>query len=213
MIININDMQRHLLLLLILSIIAAGCLTRKPPAIRYYVLEYPGKEALSGFDAATIKGSCLVRPVEVSPAYSTNQIAIRENTHEIRYFAFNMWAVRPEPGLTGIMFRFLDDHRIFENLRSPGLIDETDYTLETMVYNLEVETDRRDYRARLNMVFRLIDNKQNRTVKEHMVNRSMPVEERDLNLFAAAVSTIFVEELAAFTEAAGEKLHQSGKIP
>lgn len=193
---------------MILSVLTAGCLTRKPPAVRYYVLEYPGKEAVPGFDA-TIKGSCLVKPVEVSPAYSTNQIAIRENTHEIRYFAFNMWAVRPEPGLTGIMFRFLDDHQVFEDLRSPGLIEETDYTIETRVNNLELETERRDYRARLNIEFRLIDNNRNRVVKEYRVNRSMPIEERDLNLFAAAVSRIFVEELASFTETAGDSLHQA----
>ncbi len=200
-------MQRHLILLLVFSVFTAGCLTRKPPVVKYYVLEYPGKESVPSFET-TIKGSCLVKPVEVSAAYSSNQIAIRENTHELRYFAFNMWAVRPEQALTGIMLRFLDDHQVFEELRSPGLVQEADYTLETRVYNLEVDTEGRDYKARLYIEFSLVDNNQNRLVKEYRIDRNIPLQDRDLNLFAAATSTIFVELLAAFLESAGDSLHQ-----
>lgn len=192
-------MSRIIFALLVFSVITAGCLTKKQSVTRHYVLEYQLTETEHEKQEAAIKGSCIVRTAEVSPAYATHQIALRENTHEIRYFAFNMWAVRPEQSLTGILFRFLEEHNVFEATREPGLLQDADYTLETRIDNLEVISERKDHIARLALELRLTDNHANNVVNVHRADRRMVLDDRDLNLFAAAVVSMFTEELEKFT--------------
>ncbi|TVR74822.1 MAG: hypothetical protein EA408_01910 [Marinilabiliales bacterium] len=192
-------MSRIIFVLLVLAVITAGCLTRKQPVTRHYVLEYPHTETLHVKQEAAIKGTCIVRTAEVSPAYATHQIVLRENTHEIRYFTFNTWAVRPEQSLTGIIFRFLEEHNVFEAIREPGLLQEADYTLDTRIDNLEVISESRDHIARLVLEFRLTDNNENKVVNVHRADKRTVLDDRDLNLFAAAVVSMFTEELEKFT--------------
>lgn len=186
--------------LIILSALAlTGCLSSKPVSTRYYIFEYPDKSTVSiKGNYSTVPGTCTVYPVEVSPAFATNQIAIRENTHEIRYFSFNQWAVRPEQGLTELLNRFLSENNIFLEVYRPSLIKEGDYILESRVYNLEVVSERKHYHARLSLEFILTDSKSGQPVKNHRADKTVPLEQRDLNLFASAISRIFIEEIDLF---------------
>ena len=200
-------MIRKLILLIFTASSLTGCLTRAPEATRYYLLDYPaGMEIDLPGNGPFVEKSCIITSVEVYPAYSSHQIAVREHSHEIKYFALNIWAVRPEQSLTNIMTEFLKNHKVFESIHLPGLSTETDFTLNTTVYNLEVVQERRDYYARLKLEYLLKDNQSNQIVHDHRADKRVLLEERDLNLFAAAISEIFVEELAIFVNTIMEDL-------
>lgn len=192
-------MIRKFILLICTASLITGCLTRAPEATRYYLLDYPAdvKPDFPG-NGPFIEKSCLITSVEMYPAYSTHQIAIREDSHEIKYFTLNIWAVRPGQSLTNIMTEFFKNHKVFESVHLPTLITETDLTLGTIVYNLEVVHERRDYYARLNIEYQLKDNQSDQIVHNHRADRRVLLDDRDLNLFAAAISSIFIEELADF---------------
>ena len=176
-----------------------GCLTRAPEPTRHYLLDYPAgiKIDFPG-NGQPVEKSCLITPVDVYPAYSTHQIAVREHSHEIKYFVLNIWAVRPEQSLTNIITEFFKNHKVFESVHLPTLSTDTDFTLGTTVYNLEIVNERRDYYARLNVEYQLKDNQSNQIIHDHRADKRVLLADRDLNLFAAAISDIFVEELAVF---------------
>jgi ABC-type uncharacterized transport system auxiliary subunit len=187
-------------LLLFGSLVVAGCMPRRSIPARYYILDYPaGIQVDIAANTAPVKNSCLINTVQIYPAYSTNQIAIRENTHEIRYFAFNQWAVRPEQSLTSIMVEFLKRHNIFQSIQTTALFAEADYTIETTVYNLELIDEDNEYHARLNLEYILIDSQTGQAIINHRADRKYLLDEKSLNLFASTISKIFVEELGIFS--------------
>jgi ABC-type uncharacterized transport system auxiliary subunit len=192
-------MNKILALLFFTTIILQGCGPGKPLATSYYILEPPADfEAGIAYTMAPLKRSCIILPVEVSPAYSSNQIAIRGNTHEIQYFTFNQWAVRPEQSLTAIITDFLLSHNVFESVSGPALHMEPDYIFETTVFHLEIISERRDHQAHLSLEYRLRDNKSGQILLNHRASRKDLLHEKNLNLFSAAISKIFVEELSLF---------------
>jgi ABC-type uncharacterized transport system auxiliary subunit len=198
--VSITSWIRICAILLSGSLFLAGCTPRRSVPARYYIIDYPaGVEVDIAADAAPVQNSCLVSTVNIYPAYSTNQIAIRENTHEIRYFAFNQWAVRPEQSLTSIKIEFLKSHNIFQSLQTTALFAQADYTMETTVYHLEIIEEDNEYHARLNLEYILKDNQTGQVVIDHRADRKSLLDERNLNLFAATVSKMFIEELGIFS--------------
>lgn len=196
---QIMNRIRICFLLLSLSLLASGCLSQKSAPARYYDLEYPAEPEVSINDTVEpLDYSCLINVVEVYPAFAGSQIAIRENSHQIRYFSFNHWAVRPEQSLIYLMTEFLNRHNIFKTVYPPSLYIESDYTIETMIYHLELVEEGNDYHVHLNLEFRLNDGQTGEEILNHRADRKHLLEERNLNLFAASVSEIFIEELGIF---------------
>jgi ABC-type uncharacterized transport system auxiliary subunit len=200
-------MIRKLILLIYTALLITGCLTRAPEATRYYLLDYPSDTEidLPGNGPFNDK-SCTITSVDVNPAYSSHQIAIREHSHEIKYFALNIWAVRPEQSLTNMMTEFFKNHKVFESVHLSTLNTETDFTLGATVYNLEVVQESRDYYARLNVEYQLKDHQSNQIVYDHRADKRVLLDDRNLNLFAAAISEIYVEELAKFVNTIIEEI-------
>ncbi len=187
-------------LLLFISLISSGCLSRKSVPARYYNLEYPADVEVNINNATEpLDYSCLINPIEVYPAFAGSQIAIRENSHQIRYFSFNHWAVRPEQSFIYLMPEFLNGHDIFKTLYTPSLYTESDFTIETLVYHLELIEEGKEYHVHLNLKFSLNDNQTGEEILNHRADRKHLIEERNLNLFAAVVSEIFIEELGIFS--------------
>ncbi len=187
-------------LLLFISLIISGCLGRRDMPVRYYIIDYPAGVQLNIDDiAGPVQKSCLINVVEIYPAYSTNQIAIRENTHEIRYFAFNQWAVRPEESFAKIIVNLINDHNIFESVQTNAFYPEPDYILETTIYHLELVEEDNDHHARLNLTYRLTDGQTGQEILNHHADRKHLLEEKNLNLFASTISEMFIEELGVFT--------------
>jgi hypothetical protein len=118
----------------------------------------------------------------------------------------NIWAVRPEQSLTNMMTEFFKNHKVFESVHLSTLNTETDFTLGATVYNLEVVQESRDYYARLNVEYQLKDHQSNQIVYDHRADKRVLLDDRNLNLFAAAISEIYVEELAKFVNTIIEEI-------
>jgi ABC-type uncharacterized transport system auxiliary subunit len=192
-------MKYIFLLILATGLLLPGCRGGRALTTRYYLLEYPEDVSVNSPESsATIGRSCFVNIVEVYPPFATNQIAHRENTHELSYYAFNQWAVRPEASLTRILLDFLDKYRIFEQLYTTHPSPETDYTIDTAVQRMEIVSENNDYHASIAVRFRLIDNISGEIAAEHTTRSMKEMKQRDINLFAGAISSMFVEELGTF---------------
>ena len=193
-------MKNILLIVVLLPLVFTACRGTKSIPERYYNLHLPAaalEELQQGL--GTIPGHCHINMVSVAPAYASHQIAIREQSHTIRYFSFNEWVQRPGYVLTDLKIAFLDQHQIFETISTGRPGDEAGYLLETTVHRLEVDNRDDAFAARLVIEFDFLDANTGRRLSNHKADRSMDLPERNLNSFAAAISELFAEELRNFT--------------
>jgi ABC-type uncharacterized transport system auxiliary subunit len=193
-------MKKTMPLILLLTLLLASCGGSKSVVNRFYVLEYPARTVASMEEGLSpIEGSCLIETPGMHSAFATHQIALREDTHEIKYFSFNEWANRPEQSLATIIWSFYQDFPAFGKgavLQGSG---EEKYALQTHVSRMEVVQQRNDFYARLNVEFLLVERDTGTPLAAHKASRQEPLDQRNLNLFASAISDMFVEELQLFT--------------
>lgn len=143
----------------------------------------------------SVSASCFVSQVEIHPAFASHQIAIREASNKINYFSFNEWAVRPSQSITVMLIKGIDQMGLFSKLSSQRTASGTDYTLETYVSALEVIRARPYFFAHVAVEFRLFDTVSGALITRYDTSVQRLLAKNDLNLFAAAVSNIFAEEL------------------
>jgi len=192
-------MKKYFFILLSLIVLFSACRSSKSVYNRYYMLEIPetASEALPE-GLQVMAGRLDVREVAVGPAYASHQIALRDGSHSIRYFMFNEWVQRPSINLTGMLTSFLDNNNVFEVVDTGRQAVEPDYVLKTNVHRMEVVQQRKQFEAFLSVEFVMMDAAGDRQLFKHSSDRSRILPEKNLNLFAAAVSEFFVEELTAF---------------
>ena len=192
-------MKKYFFILLSLIVLFSACRSSKSVYNRYYMLEIPetASEALPE-GLQVMAGRLDVREVAVGPAYASHQIALRDGSHSIRYFTFNEWVQRPSINLTGMLISFLDNNNVFEVVETGRQAVEPDYVLKTNVHRMEVVQQRKQFEAFLSVEFVMMDAAGDRQLFKHSSDRSRILPEKNLNLFAAAVSEFFVEELTAF---------------
>ncbi len=192
-------MKKHLFILLALLVFFPACRSSQSVYNRYYVLEIPAA-ALYDFPNGlqTMAGRCDVHKVEVAPAYASHQIALRDGSHSIRYFTFNEWVQRPSTNLTGILVSFLKNNNVFELVETGRQAVEPEYVLKTYVHRMEVVQQQKQFEALFSVEFALLDATGNRQLFHHSAERNRMLPEKNLNLFAAAISEFFGEELMTF---------------
>lgn len=189
--------RKTIFLLMVSTLVLAGCRSNKPVTPSFFLVEYPSDPP----ETDTMKELPFVlelAEVKVNPAYASPQIAIREGEQELQYFAQNQWAVRPAQGFAGFIERYFADNRVFKQTQTRFWNLQPDYRLQTIVHNLEVLRDRRDFYARLHLEF-LLETADGELVERYVTDNRRLLESRDLNLFTVAVNNIFFEELNYFT--------------
>lgn len=192
-------MRKTALLLLILPLLFTACRSSKSIQNRFYVLELPASiHEKMPEHFSPLPGSYFVQPVEVAPAYASYQIALREESHSIRYFSFNEWAERPANALTAMVKSFLNANRVFEETLTGRQTERADYFMRIRVSKMEADHQAVDFEARLVVELSLTDARTGEVLHHHLADRSSLLPERNLNLFAAAISELFAEELASF---------------
>jgi cholesterol transport system auxiliary component len=193
-------MNRLIMTLLLFSLLLSSCGGGKQVPSRFYILEYPALE--DGFvqdrDGDLLPGLVQVETPVLGQAYLTHQIALREGSHAIRYFSFNEWAVRPDQALEEILRQYLSKHPLFTEGLAGRSAGEAGYRLETFVFRLEVGREQNDFVASLDMELVLTDTASGRVVASREASHRERLAQRDLNLFARAVSEAFVLELDRF---------------
>ncbi len=192
-------MKKYFFILLSVLVLFPACRSSKSVYNRYYLLEIPAA-ALEAFPEGlqTMTGRFDVRKVEVAPAYASHQIALRDGSHSIRYFTFNEWAQRPSANLTGMLVSFLKNNNVFEFVETGRQAAGSDYVLKTKVYRMEVVQQQKEFEAFFVVEFVMMDATGNRQLFHHSAERSRMLPEKNLNMFAAAISEFFVEELTDF---------------
>jgi ABC-type uncharacterized transport system auxiliary subunit len=167
---------------------------------RYYVLDSPSTaDSLMNIEPLT-NAICEILPVSVPPAYAQHRIAVRKRSHEITYYQYHHWAISPSTILTNLLEGQLRSASIFMRIATSPWRELPDYQVSTTVYRIEAYEEEDDFYARFDMRLELVENQNKKIVSSHQFSRSVFLEERDLNLLASTLSSIFYEEVSIFSD-------------
>lgn len=184
-----------------------GCISRKPATPSFYLLEYPASREITSPALATpLPVIVEIADVQINPAFASYDIALRHNTREIKYFSHHRWATRPSQSLNSFLMTFFERNSVFENAGARFWRVNPHYRLRTIIHQLEVLEENREFYARLHIEIMLIKTDTEQTALLHLSNRTQVLEQRDLNLFADAISNMFFEELELFSHKALSQL-------
>jgi ABC-type uncharacterized transport system auxiliary subunit len=198
--INYQDMKNQFFYLFISLVIFSGCIGSKPQAPSFYLLEYPADRTMSfGETDNPLPVIVEAEDVNISPAFASYDIVLRANSHEIRYFDMHRWATRPVQSMTSFLLTFFERNNVFENAGPRFWKVPPHYKLKTTIFQMEIFEEDKKFYARLHLELQLkkIDTEQ--VVLTHVADNRQALEERDLNLFADAISNMFFDELQAFS--------------
>lgn len=175
--------------------LACGC-TRTAVVQKYYLLEIPA--ALENDlppPEPRFDHSCEIMAIELAPPFASNRIALRMRSHELTYYAYHKWAVRPDEILTPMVEQYLQNQGIFATASRRLWELNPHYRLQTRINRLEVIQDEKSLAARLDLEFSFIDNASKRVLAYHAAGKTKTLPQKNLNQFAAAISDLFHDEL------------------
>jgi len=202
-------MRTKIILATACLIVWAGC---APKAVvrKYYVLE-----AEAAVDSTIVFAEPLPFParfldIGVARAFDQDRIALKTGSHELSYYYYHHWAVRPSSSVSDAVFRTIRDSNLFSRLeRSPRA--GTRYVLTGQLHRLERTSEDRKDAAHLSGEFQMLDSAEN-PVLLHAFDRSVVLEPfKDMNAFADAVNRIVREETILFIRKIAGKLNPSGE--
>lgn len=180
-------------------LVLTGCMSEKTIVMKYYVLDNPAEQYTHGFDSGrVIKGVCEVEETEINPVLETNQIINRSNSHEITYYKYHQWAIRPSIAVMEIVQNHLESSGVFENVYSRHRRSIPDYRFVTSLHRLEVIENNESFSAHVKLEYSIIDNTNDQVLLIHQTDRTSALTAKDLNLFVREVSNIIYQELNAF---------------
>ncbi len=205
-------MKNICLIGLIGALLIAGCSGGRQLATRYYLIEYP--EFIDGLSdtADVISGfgtNLFIAPAEIHPAYGSHQIVIREDIHQINYFSFNEWAIRPSQSLQIITNRYIREAGWFDQIVSSPSEAIQGHTLLIRIHQMELVHQSRGFFTSLKFEFELTDRRSGQVMQSGLLESNRPLAKKDLNLFAASIAELYLVELSNFlTEAYNETSHE-----
>jgi ABC-type uncharacterized transport system auxiliary subunit len=182
-----------------LLILVSGCLSEKNVITRHYTIEWSGdRREAEASDAPAIPGRCEIEQVEINPLYEKSQIVNRSDSHEITYYRYHQWAIRPSVAIMEVNRAYMENAGLFDGVSARYSTIIPDYRFSTTIRQLEVIESKNQFQAHLGLTFRLISNADGRILIEHSADKSESLTKKEINLFAGAISNMLVSELAAF---------------
>ncbi|MEA1896819.1 MAG: ABC-type transport auxiliary lipoprotein family protein [Bacteroidota bacterium] len=193
-------MKANLYVTIGMLLILSGCLSEQAIIKKHYIIEWQSDQESSNNESfEAIQGSCQITQIEISPVFERTQIVNRSGSHEITYYKYHQWAVRPSVPILEIIENYMESSGTFESISTRYSRKIPDYRLTTKIHQLEVIESSDAFSAHVNIEFRIINNSNNQVLLNHRSDKTETLPAKDLNLFARTVSNILIAELQTFT--------------
>jgi len=192
-------MRSILFILMSIVFIATSCMSEKTVIRKYYTLDLGNTNYPELKNSIPIPGKAEIGLMSIDPVFEKNQIVNRSKSHEITYYMYHQWAVRPAEAIRGLVYEFLDENRVFGEVSTRYSRTVPDYIIDINVHNLEVVESKDEFLAHLRMEMNLVKAENDSVMVSYRVDRSSPLSERDMNLFASEISSLLLEETGKFS--------------
>jgi ABC-type uncharacterized transport system auxiliary subunit len=87
----------------------------------------------------------------VAEAYRRNNIVYRQSPHELRFYSYELWAVKPEYLVTDMVFRHVETAKLFHEVTRTLDMIEPEFVLSGQVTALEEYDNKDEWYAHLAM--------------------------------------------------------------
>ena len=179
-------------------LLIAGC-ARQMFMTRYFLLEYqPNAVNPSLKLAKPLPYRLLVSNLKLPRSYDSVRIIARYSSHEISYFRYSLWAVRPQIAVADMLVAHINAYRLFRECQREYLEARPDYEISGEIQQVEA-FESEDYNAaHLKMTLTLSDYNTNEVLVAHDCDRELPIPAGQMTIFAKAVSDIVEDEAEKF---------------
>jgi ABC-type uncharacterized transport system auxiliary subunit len=192
-------MKARLYFIILFILVLTGCMSEKTIVMRYYVMALPAGQPSGNLDSnGPINVICKIDETETNPVLETNQIINRSNTHEISYYKYHQWAIRPSIAVKEMVHNRLTSSGLFQKVYTRQSRSIPDYRFVATLKQLEVIENSDSFSAHVNLAFAIIRNTDDQVILNHQADRTNALNTKDLNLFAKEVSHMIYEELNLF---------------
>jgi ABC-type uncharacterized transport system auxiliary subunit len=166
---------------------------------KYYVLD-----AQVGVNLATLGLSTPlpfkvgIRDFRVAKAFDQTSMAVRTASHEVNYYAYHLWAVRPGVAIAELMNHLINQSGLFQSC-SLDYMPDVDYILTGTVDQIERSQEKGEGAAHVRATLDLIDVKTELPVLQHPFDRQSELKKKkDANQLAETISELLRQETEAF---------------
>lgn len=128
----------------------AGCFARVKEN-HYYLLDYVPTPSAERLAKGAYPYSLRVKDFDVAEAYRRNNIVYRQSPHELRFYSYELWAVKPEYLVTDMVYRHVETAKLFHEVTRTLDMVEPEYVLSGQVTALEEYDNKDEWYAHLAM--------------------------------------------------------------
>jgi cholesterol transport system auxiliary component len=166
---------------------------------KYYVMDFPVKT----FDNKTVetisRDVCEILPVQVTEVYSQHRIALRKRSHEINYYRYHQWAESPDLNIQRLIQKKLSSDALFARISDRIWSVAPRYQLSAYINQLEAVEGDDSLMAHISLKLELFDRIKKQVVVVHTFDKTRPLDEWDMNMFALKMSEILKRDLERFS--------------
>ena len=186
---------------LIVLIVTSSCISKKKLiSTKYYLIEAPSKEVKIENAVGKTSLKLEIGPVDVSPAYSSTRIVNRTRKNEIYYYSYHEWAILPKISVQEIAKEYFRSTNFYAEVSERLFESRPDYKLAIHVPKLEISEVTGVPTAHLVVQFRYIAVESGQVVLLHSIDENKNLQEKDLNMMAAAVSNLLWDSLISMNQ-------------
>jgi ABC-type uncharacterized transport system auxiliary subunit len=149
--------------LLLAALLLAGCFAPVTDS-KYYLLNYVPTPPEARLAKGAYPFSVRVRDFEVAEVYRRSNIVYRLSPYELRFYNYDIWAVKPEYMLSDMLHKHVDAARLFTSVRRSLDMLEPDFELQGTLLALEEYDNNQDYYAHLAVGMSLVRTRDKTTV-------------------------------------------------
>jgi len=180
---------------LILSHCAQTTIQRK-----YYLLDYPGVAKDSALVVeAPFSYKVMVQTMKLPRTYDRTNIVVRYSAHQIDYYRYSLWAIKPQIIISDLITQQLQAYRIFIKCEREFLDENPDYEIIGYIQAVEKFHNEAFHAAHLAMTLYLRRSDDFKLLVKHEFDRQEELFSLDMSFFAKKLSDILREEVDNFT--------------
>ena len=202
-------MKRKLLIFSIIGalFLSSGC-GKKAILRKYYILALTRPLPDSTYLGIKLQSQVDVRDFTVAKSVDQTRIAMRTNTHEMNYYFYHHWAVKPGAAVADMIYALLSDTDAFERL-TRGYSNSPRYVISGMVDHIERLEESDQIFAHLGCSLLMIDtDTRDPVVTHHFDRKNLISPPKSMNAFAREISVILQEECQLFLKKTEDFLSQ-----
>ena len=186
------------IILLIGFLVFENC-SKKAIQRKYYLLDYPGvvKDSTRMMQKP-FPFKVMVQTMRIPRTYDRTNVVVRYSAHQIDYYRFSLWAIKPQLIISDLIAQQLQTYQIFEKCEREFLDENPDYEIVGYIDAIEMFHSEQYNAAHLAMKLYLRRSEDFQLLVKHEFDRQEELFNLDMSYFAKKVSDMLREEIDKF---------------